>query len=138
MFSDFQNIVSNSILMHQPPSLFSKILHAPLLRSTHVLFLLMTVSKIVLECVTIMHANASLCQNNLCSSKYRQNAPFTVLVFNIISVVQNRFKCRQNALFSVPVCKIFSAVPTRFQYRQIVPFTVLVFNIFSAVPNRLK
>ena len=74
--SDFQIIVSNSILMHQSPSLYLKnpglrargLLHAPLMRSKYVLFLLMTVSNIVSECVTIMHAKVSLCQNDICSS----------------------------------------------------------------------
>ena len=72
------------------------------------LFLLMAVSNIVSECVKIMHTKASLCQNDLCSSKCRQNAPFIVVAFIFISAVPNCFKYRQNAQFSVPVLKIFS------------------------------
>ena len=45
------------------------------MRSKHVLVLLMAVSNIVSECVTIMHAKASLCQNDLCNSKSFQILP---------------------------------------------------------------
>ena len=44
------------------------LLHALLMRSKHMLFLLMTVSNIVSECVTIIHAKTFLCQHDLCRS----------------------------------------------------------------------
>ena len=36
--------------------------------------------------------------------KYRQNAPFSVLVFKVFNAMPNHFKCRQNAPFTVPAC----------------------------------
>ena len=124
--------------MHYLMPLFSKLRslhHAPFMRSNHVLFLLTAVSNIVSECVTIMHAKASLCQNDLCSSKSfqvpRQNARFRVLFF---SAVQNRFKYHLLSLISI----FFTAVPYRIRCRKNAPFSVLVCKIVSAVRNRFK
>ena len=102
------------------------LLHTPLMTSKHVLFLLMAVSNIVSKSVTIMHAKASLCQNDLCSFEYGQNAPFSVYFFlsevpntvkmhhllSLISIfftaVPNSFGCRQNALINRPCLKKIS------------------------------
>ena len=42
----------------------------------------------------------------------------------------------QNAPYTVLVFKMLSAFPNRFKYRQNAPLTVLVFDFFSAFPNR--
>ena len=68
----------------------------------------------------------------------RQNAPFTVLVFNMFYEVPYRIRCRQNAPFIVLVFESVSAVPNRFKFHQNAPFIVHVFKIVSAVPNRFK
>ena len=80
-----KNIVSNSVRMHQSTSLFSQkksgIASArPSSRPLNevkacafIFFYLIAVSNIVSECV-IMHAKATLFQNDLCSSKSLQIA----------------------------------------------------------------
>ena len=91
------------------------------------LFLLKAVSNIISECVTIMHAKASLCQNDLCSSKSIQiPSECTIQRLLFFSAVQNRFKYRQNVL----VFNLFTAVQNSFEYRQNASFTVL-FSKFS-------
>ena len=75
------------------------------------LFLLMTVSNIVSECVTIMHAKVSLCQNDICSSKSFQIPSQCTIYrpcFCFFSAVPNRLKYRQNACFRDIVFFFFS------------------------------
>ena len=50
--------------------------------------------------------------------------------FNILSEVRNRFKYRQNAPFTVLVFIFFSAVPNRFKYRQTALFYCPCFLCF--------
>ena len=61
--------------------------------------------------------------------KYRQNTPFTVLVF-IFSAVPNRLKCLQSEPYTVPVFVFSFTVPNRPKYRQNELFTVPVFNFY--------
>ena len=72
--------------------------------------------------------------------KYRQNAPFIVLVFNFSSAVPNSFECRQNTPFSVLVLKKICEVPytCSIRCRQNAPFIVRVFKIISVIPNCYK
>ena len=78
------------------------------MRSKHVLFLLMTVSNIVSECVTIMHAKASLCQNDLCSSKSFQIAPFSVFFFLFFVCSSLQFQIVLNAVRMHYLASLFS------------------------------
>ena len=92
--------------------------------------------------------------------KYRQNAPFTGLVFifsaivlntvtmhnftctihvfNFFSAVPNCFQYCQNACFRDIVFKKFSAVQNCFNYRHNACFRDICFHFFSAVPIRFK
>ena len=85
------------------------LLHTPLMTSKHVLFLLIAVSNIVSECVTIMYAKASkLClQFQIVSNE----APFSVLVsmFSLkLEIVSNTARIHHYA-------SLFSKFPLQFQ-----------------------
>ena len=65
----------------------------------------------------IMHAEASLFSTFLCSFKYRQKAPFTVLVLffsHKLQSVQILSECTTYPLVFI----VFPAVPNRFKYRR--------------------
>ena len=99
------------------------LLHASLMRSKKVLFLLMAGSNIVSECVTLITAVLN-------RFEYRQNAPFSVHVFNMISEDPYRIRCRKNTPFNVLVFFFPTTVLNRFEYRQNAPFSVFFF-LFS-------
>ena len=102
------------------------------MRSKYVLFLLMTVSNIVSECVTIMHAKVSLCQNDICSSKS----------FQITSKCTIWRPCFQNVLcssksFQIPSeCTLYLVLDLSLKFQisisnsvRMFHFTVHVFKI---------
>ena len=120
------------------------------------------VSNIVSKCV-IIHAilQASLFQNDLCSSKYRQKSQFTVFLlffflfssksfqipskctikrpcFQFFSEVTNRFQTVRKHDFRTCFQFFLSEVPYRIRCRQNATFNVLAFKIVSAVPNRFR
>ena len=68
---------------------------------------------------------------------FRQNAPFTVLVF-ILFCNSKQFQIPSQRTICGPCFHLFSAVPNRFKYRHHACFRDIVLIYFSAVPNRFK
>ena len=119
-------IVSNTIRNHHLSSLFFKFI------CSSKSFLIPSECKIHRPCF----------QNCLCSSNSFQIPPECTShrpCFKFFfSAVQYCFKYRQNAPFTFLVYILFPAVLNRFKYRQNAPFTTLLYILFSALLNRFK
>ena len=86
------------------------LLHATLMRSKHVLFLPMAVSNIISECVSIMHAKASLYQNDLCSSNSFQIPPKCTIYCPWFQSFSLQFQKVSNAIRMHYLSSLFSIV----------------------------
>ena len=124
MFSIFPKYRFKSVIMRQSTSVFSKAAYSTPLDEvkTCPVFLIVVLNTRKRPCFKMISAVAYC-------FKYRQNTPFTVIVFIFLlqfQIVPNTV--RMNHLPSLFLF-FFSAVPYCCTYRQNEPFTVLVVNI---------